>query len=89
MLWILRQGDKAAQLEIRHNASGTGYELVTTYPEGRIVIVDVQESIDLLERTVEVLKTLRAQGWVADEVPVALNLKPTRKRSKRGDPTVH
>ena len=71
VLWILRQANKALQLEIRHNLSASGYELVITYPDGRTVSEDVEESSELLLRAVEVLKTLREQGWLPDSVPSA------------------
>lgn len=67
MIWFFERDDSRLSYEIRRQADGHDYELVITSPDGRQHIEDYADPLELLHRTEQLERSLRADGW---RVPV-------------------
>jgi hypothetical protein len=65
MVWFFDRQGQRLRYEIRRRASGEGYELVTSYPDGRTETEQMLDPSDLLKRCAELAEGLRQQGWRA------------------------
>ena len=65
MIWFFERDESRLHYEIRRQADGHDYELVITSPDGRQVIEDYADPLELLHRTEELERSLRAEGWRA------------------------
>ncbi len=66
MIWFFHRGEERLQYEIRESNRPVGYELVVRRPDGEERIERFPDSIHLLERSLELQRTLAAEGWAAD-----------------------
>ncbi len=66
MIWFFHRGHDHLQYEIRETAGTAGYELVVRGPEGDVRVERFDDTISLLERSLELQRALVAQGWAAD-----------------------
>jgi hypothetical protein len=65
MIWFFHRGQERLQYEIREAEGPAGYELVIRRPDGEERVERFPDSIHLLERSLELQRTLVADGWAA------------------------
>jgi hypothetical protein len=64
MIWFFEKDTHGVlHYEIRHSLDGTEYELVITFPDGREEVEQISDSTRLIERSLELQRTLLAEGW--------------------------
>lgn len=63
MIWFFQREGKRLLYEIRRSAEGDGFELVVTYPDGRVRTERFDDSSALLRRSIEVQRELIEEGW--------------------------
>ena len=63
MIWFFdRDGDRL-RYEISHDRSSGCYRLVVTRPDGSESVEELDQPTDLIERSVELMNSLRTEGW--------------------------
>jgi hypothetical protein len=63
MIWFFdRDGDRL-RYEISHDRVSGRYRLVVTNPDGSESVEELEQPTDLIERSVEVMNSLRTKGW--------------------------
>ncbi len=63
MIWFFdRDGDRL-RYEISHDRSSGCYRLVVTRPDGSESIEELDQPTELIERSVELMNSLRTEGW--------------------------
>jgi hypothetical protein len=63
MIWFFdRDGDRL-RYEISHDRHTGCYRLIITRPDGSESVEELQQPTDLIERSVELMHTLRTEGW--------------------------
>jgi hypothetical protein len=63
MIWFFdRDGDRL-RYEIRHDRSSGCYRLIVTRPDGTEWVEELEQPTDLVERSVELMNSLRTEGW--------------------------
>ena len=63
MLWLFDRGGERLKYEIRRNDKGKGYMLVLTEPTGKTRVERIPQPAQLIERSGDQLRQLRAAGW--------------------------
>ena len=63
MIWFFDRDGQKLRYEICHDRDAGRYRLVITHPDGRESIEEVDEPTDLIERSVELMNSLRGAGW--------------------------
>ena len=63
MIWLFDRGGEKLRYEICRQDSGNGYLLVMTEPSGQRKVEEVEQPTDLIERSVDQMRRLRADGW--------------------------
>jgi hypothetical protein len=66
MIWFFHRGPDRLQYEIRLTEGASGYELVVMGPDGVPRVERFDDTISLLERSLELQRTLVTEGWAAD-----------------------
>jgi len=66
MIWFFHRGSEHLQYEIREAAGSPGYELVVVGPDGVPTVERFADSIGLLERSLELQRSLLSDGWASD-----------------------
>ena len=66
MIWFFHRGTDRLQYEIREAEGASSYELVVREPGGAVRVERFQDTISLLERSLELQRALVAEGWAAD-----------------------
>jgi len=63
MIWFFdREGEKL-RYEISHDRKAGRYKVVITHPDGTESVEEVDEPTELIERSVELMNSLRGDGW--------------------------
>ena len=63
MIWFFdRDGDRL-RYEISHDRSSGCYRLVVTRPDGSESVEELDQPTELIERSVELMNSLRTEGW--------------------------
>ena len=63
MIWFFdRDGDRL-RYEISHDRSSGCYRLIVTRPDGSESVEELDQPTELIERSVEVMNSLRTEGW--------------------------
>ena len=63
MIWFFdREGEKL-RYEISHDRTAGRYRVVITHPDGTESVEEVDEPTELIERSVELMNSLRGDGW--------------------------
>lgn len=63
MIWFFDRDGEQLRYEIsRDRADGT-YKVVITRPDGSESVEEVDEPTELIERSVELMNSLRGEGW--------------------------
>lgn len=65
MIWFFDREGQRLRYEIRRKDVSDAYELVVTYPDGRIEVEEMRQPADLLKRCAELAESLRQKGWRA------------------------
>ncbi len=66
MIWFFHRGTEHLQYEIRESPDPPGYELVVMGPDGVPRVERFTGTIGLLERSLELQRTLLQDGWAAE-----------------------
>jgi len=65
MIWFFHRGGERLQYEIREAETPNGYELVIRQPDGQERVERFPDAIRLLERSLELQRSLVSEGWAA------------------------
>jgi hypothetical protein len=63
MIWFFDRDGERLRYEISRDRAGGRYRLVITRPDGSESIEEVEEPGRLIERSVELMTSLRGDGW--------------------------
>jgi hypothetical protein len=63
MVWFFDRDGQKLRYEIQRERGIGSYRLVITHPDGRESIEEVDEPSALIERSVQLMNTLRGDGW--------------------------
>jgi hypothetical protein len=63
MIWVFERDDDRLRCEITRDGTGSRYLLVVTTLDGTQSVEDIAEPTALIERSVEVMASLRRDGW--------------------------
>ena len=63
MIWFLDKDGQKLRYEINRAGAAGCYRLVITHPDGKESIEELHEPAALIERSVELMETLRSDGW--------------------------
>jgi hypothetical protein len=62
MIWFFDRAGERLRYEISHDRSGS-YRVVITHPDGSESVEEVDEPTELIERSAELMNSLRGDGW--------------------------
>jgi hypothetical protein len=63
MIWFFDKGGEKLRCEILHDRIDHRYRLVITRPDGTESVEEVDEPTELIERSVQLMNSLRDDGW--------------------------
>ena len=63
MIWFFEREEARLRYEIRRETNGDEFELVITYPDGRQVVEHFSDPVEVFDRSQQLQRTLRADGW--------------------------
>ena len=63
VVWFFDKDGEKLRYEINRDRSAGRYRLVITHPDGRESIEELEEPAALIQRSVELMNTLRGDGW--------------------------
>ena len=63
MVWFFDRGGERLRYEILRDRSVGCYRVVITQPDGTESVEDVAEPTVLIQRSAELMKSLRSEGW--------------------------
>ena len=63
MVWSFDRDGEKLQYEIRRDNGAGRYRLIITRPDGSESIEEIGEATTLIERSVELMNSLRSEGW--------------------------
>ena len=63
MIWFFDRDGERLRYEINRDRAAGLYRLIITRPDGSEVIEEVDEPGELIERSVELMNSLRGDGW--------------------------
>ena len=63
MIWFFDKGGEKLRYEITRTRTDGRYRVVITYPDGRESIEEVDERIEVIERSIQLMNTLSGDGW--------------------------
>lgn len=63
MIWFFDRDGERLRYEISRDRVGGRYRLIITRPDGSESVEEVDEPSQLIERSVEVMNSLRGDGW--------------------------
>ena len=63
MIWFFDRDGEKLRYEISHDRHNGRYRVVITHPDGSESIEEVDEPTELIERSVELMNSLRGDGW--------------------------
>jgi hypothetical protein len=63
MIWLFDRDGETLRYEISRDRSGGRYRVVITRPDGSESIEEVDEPTVLIERSVQLMNSLRSDGW--------------------------
>ena len=65
MIWFFDRNGEKLRYEIAHDRSvGRGcYRVIITHPDGTESVEEVDEPTELIERSVQLMNSLRGDGW--------------------------
>ena len=63
MIWFFDRDGEKLRYEISHDRTAGRYRVVITHPDGTESVEEVDEPTELIERSVELMNSLRGEGW--------------------------
>ena len=63
MIWFFDRNGEKLRYEISHDRINGMYRVVITQPDGSESVEEVDEPTILIERSVELMNSLRGDGW--------------------------
>ena len=63
MIWFFDRNGEKLRYEISHDRRNGLYRVVITHPDGSESVEEVNEPTMLIERSVELMNSLRGDGW--------------------------
>jgi hypothetical protein len=63
MIWFFDRNGEKLRYEISRDRSDGRYRVVITRPDGSESVEEVDEPTALIERSVELMNSLRGEGW--------------------------
>jgi len=63
MIWFFDRNGEKLRYEISHDLSNGLYRVIITQPDGSESVEEVDEPTVLIERSVELMNSLRGDGW--------------------------
>jgi len=63
MIWFFDRNGEKLRYEINHDRLNGLYRVVITHPDGSESVEEVDEPTALIERSVELMNSLRGDGW--------------------------
>jgi hypothetical protein len=63
MIWFFDKDGDRLRYEISHDRSSGCYRLIVTRPDGSESVEELDQPTELIERSVEVMNSLRTEGW--------------------------
>jgi hypothetical protein len=63
MIWFFDKGGEKLRYEITRDRADGHYRVVITYPDGRESVEEVDEPIELIERSIQLMNSLSGDGW--------------------------
>jgi hypothetical protein len=63
VIWFFDRGGEKIRYEISHDRALGRYRLIVTRPDGSESVEEVDEPGELIERSAQLMNTLRGDGW--------------------------
>jgi hypothetical protein len=63
VIWFFDRDGQRLRYEISRNRDAGRYRLVITHPDGQESVEEVEEPARLIERSVQLMNSLRGEGW--------------------------
>ena len=63
MIWFFDRNGEKLRYEISHDRSAGRYRVIITHPDGSESVEEVDEPTELIERSVQLMNSLRGDGW--------------------------
>jgi hypothetical protein len=63
VIWFFDKDGQKLRYEISRDRTGGRYRLVITHPDGHESVEELDEPGQLIERSVELMNSLRGEGW--------------------------
>ena len=63
MIWLFDKDGAKLRYEITHDRTDHRYRVIITHPDGHESVEEVDEPTELIERSVELMNSLRGDGW--------------------------
>jgi hypothetical protein len=63
VIWFFDRNGEKLRYEISRDRAAGRYRLVITRPDGSESVEEVDEPTELIERSVQLMNTLRGDGW--------------------------
>ena len=63
MIWFFDKDGARLRCEISRDRNAGRYQLIITLPDGSESVEEVDEPTELIERSVELMNSLRGDGW--------------------------
>jgi hypothetical protein len=63
MIWFFDKNGERLRYEISRDRTDGRYRVVITRPDGSESVEEVEEPTELIERSVQLMNSLRGEGW--------------------------
>ncbi len=63
MIWFFDKDGEKLRYEITRDRADGKYRVVITHPDGTESVEEVDEPTELIERSVQLMNSLRSEGW--------------------------
>jgi len=63
MIWFFDRDGEKLRYEISRDRLAGRYRVIITHPDGTESVEEVEEPTELIERSVELMNSLRGDGW--------------------------
>ena len=63
MIWFFDKDGDRLRYEVSHDRSSGCYRLIVTRPDGSESVEELDQPTELIERSVELMNSLRTEGW--------------------------
>ena len=63
MIWFFDKEGERLRYEISHDRTSGRYKVAVTRPDGSESVEEVDQPTELIERSVQLMNTLRTEGW--------------------------